>query len=214
MGLNYAATVYNGIDTDSHRFYPEPQQPPYLAFLGRMSPEKGPHIAIEVAKRAGIPLKMAGKVDAVDVEYFESQVKPHIDGKQIEFLGEANHFEKNQLLGGALAMLFPIAWREPFGLVMVESMAAGTPVIAMSLGSVPEVILDGKTGFVCNSVEDFVNAIARLGEIDRRACRAHVEQNFSVKSMVDGYEAVYQKILAEKFSQNGYSRTLASQLRK
>lgn len=212
LGLNYAATVYNGIDTNSHRFYPQPQDPPYLAFLGRMSPEKGPHIAIEIAKRAGIPLKMAGKVDKVDVDYFESQVKPHIDGKQIEFLGEATHSEKNALLGGALAMLFPITWREPFGLVMIESMAAGTPVLAKPLGSVPEVVVDGKTGFLCNSVEDFVSAIARLKEIDRRACRTHVEENFSVKSMVDGYEAVYQQILAEKFARNGYSRTLANQI--
>jgi glycosyltransferase involved in cell wall biosynthesis len=212
LRLNYAATVYNGIDTASYRFYPKPQNPPYLAFLGRMSPEKGPHIAIEVAKRSGIPLKMAGKVDKVDVDYFESQVKPHIDGKQIEFLGEANHSEKNELLGGAIAMLFPITWREPFGLVMVESMASGTPVLAKPLGSVPEVILDGKTGFVCNNVEEFVSTLARLENIDRLACRTHVEQNFSVKSMVDGYEAVYQQILAEKFAQNGHSRTSIKQM--
>ncbi|PMB51785.1 glycosyl transferase [Fischerella thermalis CCMEE 5201] len=214
LGLNYVATVYNGIDIDSHQFYPQPQDPPYLAFLGRMSPEKGPHIAIEIAKRAGIPLKMAGKVDQVDTDYFESQVKPHIDGKQIEFLGEASHSQKNALLGGALAMLFPITWREPFGLVMIESMAAGTPVLAKPLGSVPEVIVDGKTGFLCDRIEDFVEAINRIGEIDRRACRTHVEQHFSVKSMVDGYEAVYQQILGEKFARNGYSRTLASQLIK
>lgn len=204
LGLNYVATVYNGIDVDQHRFYPQPQKPEYLAFLGRMSPEKGPHIAIEIAKRVGIPLKMAGKVDPVDVEYFESQIKPHIDGQHIEFLGEATHTQKNQLLGGAVAMLFPITWREPFGLVMVESMAAGTPVLARPLGSVPEVIRDGHTGFICDRVEDFVKAIARLSEIDRHACRRHVLENFSVSSMVDGYEAVYRQLLERKFAQNGH----------
>jgi glycosyltransferase involved in cell wall biosynthesis len=109
-------------------------------------------------------------------------------------------------------MLFPITWREPFGLVMIESMAAGTPVLAKPLGSVPEVIMDGKTGFLCNDIDDFVNAIARLEKIDRYACRTHVEKNFSVKSMADGYEAVYQQILAEKFARNGHSRTVASQI--
>ncbi|MEB3219450.1 MAG: glycosyltransferase family 4 protein [Nostocales cyanobacterium 94392] len=202
--LNYAATVYNGIDTESHRFYAQPQSTPYLAFLGRISPEKGTHIAIEIAQKSGIPLKMAGKVDRVDVDYFESQIKPHIDGKHIEYLGEANHFEKNELLGNAIAMLFPITWREPFGLVMTESMAAGTPVLAKPLGSVPEVIAHGKTGFLCHSVDDYVNAIQRLGEIDRSECRAHVEGNFSIKSMVDGYLEVYSKVTRKKFERNGH----------
>jgi len=210
--LNYAATVYNGIDTESHRFFAQPDSTPYLAFLGRISPEKGTHIAIEIAQKSGVPLKIAGKVDRVDVDYYESQVKPHIDGKHIEYLGEANHFEKNQLLGGAIAMLFPITWREPFGLVMTESMAAGTPVIAKALGSVPEVIADGKTGFLCDSVDDFVNAIQRLGEIDRRVCRAHVEDNFSVKSMVDGYLDVYAKLMRKRFEKNGHSRFFANLL--
>lgn len=112
LGLNCVATVYNGIDITSHKFHPQPEEPPYLAFLGRMSPEKGPHLAIAIAKQAGWRLKMAGKVDVVDVEYFEREIKPHIDGKQIEYLGEANHFEKNALMGGAVATLFPITWRE------------------------------------------------------------------------------------------------------
>ena len=208
LGLNYAATVYNGIDIDSHRFYPEPQDPPYLAFLGRISPEKGTHVAIEIAKEAGLPLKMAGKVDRVDVEYFETEIKHHIDGEQIQYLGEANHFEKNALLGGAIATLFSITWREPFGLVMTESMAAGTPVLAKPLGSAPEVVSHGKTGFLCDTIADFVDAIARIKEIDRRECRKHVEQNFSVSSMIDGYEAVYNKLLQEKFVWNGHSQQL------
>jgi glycosyltransferase involved in cell wall biosynthesis len=202
--LNYVSTVYNGININDYRFYSKPETPPYLMFLGRLSPEKGPHIAIQVAKRVGIPLKMAGKIDGVDQDYFESEIKPHIDGKHIEYLGEASHSEKNTLLGGAVAMLFPITWHEPFGLVMVESMAAGTPVIANRMGSTPEVIADGKTGFLCNNLNDFVAAIARLPNIDRRTCRQHVEQLFGVQRMVDGYELVYQQILAERFARNGH----------
>jgi glycosyltransferase involved in cell wall biosynthesis len=205
--LNYLATVYNAIDVKSHRFYPEPQDPPYLAFLGRMSPEKGPHHAIEIAQRTGLPLKMAGKVDVVDVEYFEQVIKPHIDGEQIQFLGEANHHQKNRLLGGAIAMLFPITWREPFGLVMIESMAAGTPVIATRMGSTPEVIADGKTGFIGDTIDDCVAAVGRLAEIDRHACRTYVEQNFGIQRMVDDYEAVYSQLLTERFSLNGRSRS-------
>jgi glycosyltransferase involved in cell wall biosynthesis len=203
LGLNYAATVYNGIDVSSHKFHPQPEESPYLAFLGRISPEKGTHIAIQIAKQAGWRLKMAGKVDVVDVEYFEREVKPFIDGEQIEYLGEANHVQKNALMGGAVATLFTITWREPFGLVMVESMAAGTPVIAMNFGSVPEVIVHGKTGFICNNIEECVSAVSKVTELDRYACREHVENNFSVQKMVDGYEAVYRQIVAERLAQNG-----------
>jgi glycosyltransferase involved in cell wall biosynthesis len=211
LGLNYAATVYNGIDTSTYRFYPNPSDPPYLAFLGRLSPEKGTHLAIEIAQRSGWTLKIAGKIDAVDVEYYESQIKPHIDGEQIQFLGEANHVQKNILLGNAVATLFPITWREPFGLVMIESMVSGTPVIAMNLGSTSEVIAHAQTGFLCRSVEDCLEALQRVSEIDRAKCRQHVEANFSVSRMTDGYEAVYQQVLAERFAQNGHS--LVSQSR-
>lgn len=203
LGLNCVATVYNGIEPSRYVFYPQPSDPPYLAFLGRLSPEKGPHLAIEIAKRAGWRLKMAGKVDGVDREYFEQAVKPHIDGEQIIYLGEANHEQKSLLMGNAVATLFPITWREPFGLVMTESMATGTPVIAMELGSTSEIIAHGKSGFLCHSVEECVSAIAQAAQLDRLACREHVIQNFSVQQMVDGYEAVYQQILAERFSRNG-----------
>lgn len=206
LGLNYVATVYNGIDVSSYKFYPQPEEPPYLAFLGRMSPEKGPHLAIAIAKLAGWHLKMAGKVDIVDVEYFEREIKPQIDGKQIEYLGEANHAQKNALMGGAVATLFPITWREPFGLVMVESMAAGTPVIAMNLGSTLEVIAQGKTGFLCNNVGECVNAISQVTELDRYGCREYVNKHFSVENMTDGYEAVYEKIVKKRFAQNGHIR--------
>jgi glycosyltransferase involved in cell wall biosynthesis len=206
LGLNCIATVYNGIDVDRHIFFPSPDEPPYLAFLGRMSPEKGPHHAIAIAKAAGIPLKMAGKVDVVDVEYFETEIKPHIDGEQIQFLGEANHEQKNKLMGHAIATLFPITWQEPFGLVMTESMAAGTPVIAMRLGAASEVIAHGKTGFLCDTVEECVEAVRQVSSIDRQVCRTHVINHFSVQRMVDGYEAAYRAVLEKQFVQNGRLR--------
>ena len=209
LDLNCVATVYNGIDLSTYKFHEKPQDPPYLAFLGRISPEKGTHLAIEIAKRSGWRLKMAGKVDVVDVKYFEQEIKPLIDGKQIEYLGEANHEQKNELIGGAVATLFPITWREPFGLVMVESMAAGTPVIAMNLGSTSEVIAHGKTGFLCHNVDEFIQAIDKAAQLNRYACLEHVMNHFSVQRMTDGYEAVYQQILAERFAQNGHVRSLS-----
>jgi glycosyltransferase involved in cell wall biosynthesis len=206
LDLNCIATVYNGIDANRYQFYAQPNNPPYLAFLGRMSPEKGPHLAIEISQRSGWHLKMAGKIDPVDVEYFETQVKPHIDGKQIEFLGEADHAQKNVLMGQAVATLFPITWREPFGLVTIESMAAGTPVIAMSLGSTPEIIAHGKSGFLCNSVQECIDAIPKAAQLNRRVCREYVLMNFTDRQMTDGYEAVYRKVLAKRYSQNGRAR--------
>jgi glycosyltransferase involved in cell wall biosynthesis len=206
LGLNYVGTVYNGIDPDRYEFHPQPDNPPYLAFLGRISPEKGPHLAIEIAQRSGWHLKIAGKVDPVDVEYFEQEIKPQIDGQQIEFLGEANHAQKSVLMGGAVATLFPITWREPFGLVMIESMVTGTPVIGMDLGSAPEIIADGVSGFLCRNVEECVAAIDRVAALDRRACRDYVLTKFTDNQMVDGYEAIYQNILAERYSRNGHSQ--------
>jgi glycosyltransferase involved in cell wall biosynthesis len=210
LGLNYVATVHNAIDVSKHKFYPQASEPPYLAFLGRFSPEKGPHHAIAIAKQSGYILKMAGKVDPVDEEYFNAEIKPHIDGEQIQFLGEANHAQKNALLGGAVAMLFPITWQEPFGLVMIESMAAGTPVVAMRMGSTPEVIVDGQTGFLCDTVQECVEAVGKLGQISRLACRQHVESAFGVKRMVDAYESVYRMQLADKVaSTNGHLSALS-----
>lgn len=208
LDLNCVATVYNGIDTSSYKFYSQPQDPAYLAFLGRISPEKGTHLAIEIAKRSGWRLKMAGKVDVVDVKYFEQEIKPHIDGKQIEYLGEANHQQKNELMGGAVATLFPITWREPFGLVMIESMVSGTPVIAMELGSTREVIAHGKTGFLCHSVDECIAAIDKAAQLSRQDCREHVQNNFSVQRMTDGYEAVYRQLMEKRFAQNGHARNL------
>jgi glycosyltransferase involved in cell wall biosynthesis len=220
LGLNYVGTVYNSIDVDNHKFFATPDEPAYLAFLGRMSPEKGPHHAIEIAKATGIPLKMAGKIDVVDVQYFDREIKPHIDGEFIQFLGEADHYMKNNLMGRAIATLFPITWREPFGLVMVESMAAGTPAIAMNLGSVPEVIAHGKSGFIVNNIAESIGAVKNIHAISRQETRDYVSEQFGLDRMVTGYENVYHELVAPKvpkpkhftmpktpFSLNGKSHT-------
>ncbi|MBD2347054.1 glycosyltransferase family 4 protein [Anabaena subtropica] len=198
--LNYIKTVYNGIEPKDHPFIAQPQEPPYLAFLGRFSPEKGPHHAIAIAKENGWRLKMAGKVDAVDANFFEQEIVPHIDGRQIEYLGEINHTQKVELLGNAAVTLFPINWQEPFGLVMIESMATGTPVIGMNRGSVPEVIDQGKTGFICQTHEEMAQIIPAALELNRRSCREYVENKFSVSQMVNGYEAVYEQIIKSRIN--------------
>lgn len=203
LGLNYVATVYNAIATEKFSFYPQPSQPPYLAFLGRMSPEKGPQLAIAIAKRSGWPLKMAGKVDSENQTFFAQEIVPLIDNQQIQFLGEITHEQKNQLIGQASATLFPITWPEPFGLVMTESMASGTPVIAMAIGAAPEIIVDRQTGFLCQTVEDCLAAVAQIDQIDRQACRDHVAANFSVKRMVDDYEVLYHRLLCRRFHPPG-----------
>jgi glycosyltransferase involved in cell wall biosynthesis len=195
LGLNYIHTVYNGIDTDAYPFLATPAQPAYLAFVGRISPEKGPLEAIKIALASGFPLKMAGKIDVVDRDFYREQIEPVIDGEQIQYLGEVSHEEKVQLLSRAVVTLFPITWREPFGLVMIESMATGTPVIGMALGSVPEVIAHGKTGFVCHSLEKMIEAIPAAIKLDRQTCRDYVLSRFSVKSMTDEYEKAFQMVL-------------------
>jgi glycosyltransferase involved in cell wall biosynthesis len=193
--LSYVRTVYNGIDLSVHPFNATPQDPPYLAFVGRMSPEKGPHHAIAIAKETGLRLKIAGKIDPPIQEFFETQIQPHIDGEKIQYLGEVSHSEKIALLGKAIATLFPITYEEPFGLVMIESMSTGTPVIACRLGSVPEVIADGTTGFVCENYDEIAMKVYSVESISRQACREWVEKHFSITQMVDGYEAAYRQVL-------------------
>lgn len=192
LGLNYIHTVYNGIDPQAYPFHEKPTQPAYLAFVGRLSPEKGPEGAIKIARAVGLPLKMAGKIDVVDKAYYKEQLEPLIDGEQIQYLGEVSHEEKAQLLGGATVTLFPITWREPFGLVMIESMATGTPVIGMAMGSVPEVIAHRQTGYVCYSLEEMIAAVPNAMKLDRQTCRNYVLNRFSVKTMVDEYEQAYR----------------------
>jgi len=203
LDLNYLRTVYNGIDVEKYSFFARPQEPPYLVFLGRLSPEKGPHHAIAVAKQTGLPLKIAGKIDAGDRSFFEREITPQIDGKQIEYVGEVDRTQKIELLGNASITLFPITWDEPFGLVMVESMATGTPVIGLNRGSVPEVISHGKSGFICNTIEEMVAAVPPALELNRQACREHVENQFGIAQMVDGYEAAYRELLTNRIAQNG-----------
>ncbi|HZU77368.1 MAG TPA: glycosyltransferase family 4 protein, partial [Dehalococcoidia bacterium] len=185
---NWLGTVYNGIDVDDYTFHPHAGD--YLAFLGRISDEKGVEEAIAVARMTGIPLKIAAKVDPRDREYYES-VRHLLEAPGVEFIGEIDQRQKDAFLGQACALIFPIRWPEPFGLVMIEAMATGTPVIAGRFGSVPEVLDDGVTGFICDSNEEMALAIERVHELDRARCRAVVEERFSASSMADGYEAMY-----------------------
>ncbi len=187
---NWVGTVSNGIDLRNFHFRPDPGD--YLVFLGRISPEKRPDRAIAIARDAGMRLVMAAKVDTVDQAYYEHAIAPLIRATPgVEFIGEIDESGKDKLLGGAYAYLFPIDWPEPFGLTMVEAMATGTPVIAYRAGSVPEVVVDGVTGFVCDTVSAMVAAVARVPDLDRAACRRHVERHFSTVAMADGYEQIY-----------------------
>jgi glycosyltransferase involved in cell wall biosynthesis len=194
VGVTWAGTVYHGLSPSRFPFSPEPEG--YLAFLGRLAAEKQPDVAIEVAKRAGVKLRIAAKIDAADRDYFERVVAPLLDDPLIEYIGEIGDGEKAAFLGGARALLFPIDWPEPFGLVTIEAMACGTPVIARPCGSVPEVVRPGVSGFIADSVTDLVDAVKRIDTIDRARCRADFEQRFSVARMVDDYEALYRRACA------------------
>jgi glycosyltransferase involved in cell wall biosynthesis len=168
----------------------------YLAFLGRISPEKRPDRAIEIAKRARIPLKLAAKVDPADAEYFKARIEPLLDHPLIEYIGEINEAQKCEFLGKALALLFPIDWPEPFGLVMIEAMSAGTPVIAWRNGSVPEVVADGVSGKIVGSIEAAVEAVQQAAYMDRSKVRAEFERRFTAARMAQGYIAAYHSLLA------------------
>jgi glycosyltransferase involved in cell wall biosynthesis len=187
--VQWLATVHNGIELED--FTLRPRQGNYLAFLGRIAPEKGLEWAIEVAKQTGMKLLIAAKVDKVDRQYYEESIKPILNQPFVEYIGEVDQKEKDGFLGNAYAVLFPIDWPEPFGLVMIEAMATGTPVIARPRGSVPEVLLDGKTGFVRDSIEAMVKAVYDCERLNRLDCREHVERFFSAQAMADGYEKAY-----------------------
>jgi glycosyltransferase involved in cell wall biosynthesis len=191
----YVGVVYNGIDVASFPFCAEKGD--YLLFLGRLSLEKGTHLAIEVARALGQRLILAGKVDRVDRPYFDEKVAPLIDGSLVTFVGEADAPRKRELFARARCLLHPVTWPEPFGLVMAEAMACGTPVVGLRQGSVPEVIQDGVTGFVVETVAEMVEAVRHIHEIDPSRCRAHVEERFSAEQMVSGYEQLYQQIATQ-----------------
>src|ERR1700686_360545 len=193
---NYVATIHHGIPTDLHR--PSFERGSYLAFLGRISPEKRPDRAIRIARAAGIPLKIAAKVDKVDEDYFRNDIVPLIDGPGVEFIGEINEREKTKFLGEAAALLFPVDWPEPFGLVMIEAMACGTPVLAFRCGSVPEVIEDGITGKAVDSEDQAVAALPEILSYDRHAVRQRFEDRFTSTRMAKDYVSTYRQLLATR----------------
>lgn len=193
LDLNWIATVPHGLPLADVPWRAEPRGG-YLAFLGRMSREKRPDLAIAVAKQLGLPLRIAAKVDDADRKYFDRHVRPLLNHPLVEFVGEVNDDEKWRFLGDALCLLFPIDWPEPFGLAMIEALACGTPVVARPCGSVPEIIRDGETGFVGETVEQLAAAVKRVDVIDRARCRRHAERHFSVEVMTNHYEAVYRRL--------------------
>jgi len=193
---NWLGTVYHGMPPDV--LTPSYARGNYLAFLGRLTRDKGPDVAIRLAKTAGQPLRMAAKIPRSETRYYKEQLQPSIDGEQIKLLGELSDNNKGDLLRGASALLFPIDWPEPFGLVMIEAMACGTPVIAFRRGSVPEVIDDGISGFVVENEDEAVAAIKRLGELDRRRVRAAFEERFTAKRMAQDYIRHYETLLGQR----------------
>jgi len=191
---NWAGTVYHGIPKNLYSVHDRPGS--YLAFLGRISPEKCPDHAIEIAKRVGIPLRIAAKVDPADHEYFKQKIERLLDHPLIEYVGEINDAEKNDFLGEAAALLCPYDWPEPFGLVLIEAMACGTPVLAYRQGSIPEIIDHGVTGYICDNMGEMAQAVAGLSLIDRSRCREIFEKRFTVERMVKDYLAIYESMAA------------------
>ena len=189
---NWVGTVYHGVPESLYQLRAQPGN--YLAFLGRISPEKRVDRAIEIARRTGIPLKVASKVDVVDQDYFESRIRRLLDDPLVEYIGEIGDHEKSGFLGGACALLFPVDWPEPFGLAMIEALACGTPVIAYRAGSVPEIIEEGKTGYIVESIDQAVSAVHRIDALDRRTCRRVFEERFSAARMFTDYLAIYRRL--------------------
>lgn len=190
---NWQGTVYHGLP-ELYTFHPNPGS--YLAYLGRICPEKRPDHAIEIAKRVGIPIRIAAKIDPLDREYFETKIAPLLDHPLVEYLGEVTDAEKCDLLGNAVAVLCTYDWPEPFGIVLIEALACGTPVLAYRCGSIPEIIEDGVTGFICDDLDGMVAAIDRLPLIRRQRCRDSFKTRFTVERMVQDYLAIYQRMAA------------------
>ena len=191
----FAGVIYNAIDTDSYPFNGAHHEP-YLLFLSRLSREKGPDIAIDVARALGARLIIAGNIDLVDESFFKEEVLPKIDGHQVQYVGEADYNLKRELMSQAHCLLAPITWEEPFGLFMIEAMACGTPVVAFARGAAPELVVDGVTGFVVDTFQEMVNAVGKVHMIDPVRCREHVESRFGVRRMVNRYVEAYERIVA------------------
>jgi glycosyltransferase involved in cell wall biosynthesis len=204
--LNWQATVYHGLPERLYKFQEKAGN--YLAFVGRISPEKGVDDAIEIARRAGREIKIAAKIDKVDQEYFDQVIRPLLDQPHVDFVGELGDCEKGLLVGGALALLAPVRWPEPFGLVMVEALACGTPVIAYPQGSVPELIENGLTGFVVDDIEAAAAALDRVPGLSRKVCRRVFEQRFSVERMARDYVSVYTGLVRENARRSAPRRSL------
>ncbi len=192
--LNYIDTVYNGVDVSTFTFNNNPKN--YLAFLGRFSPAKGPDKAIDIAKKTNQKLIMAAKIDPLDYQYFNKKIKPLIDNKQIIYIGEVNHRKKVELLKNAKALISPITWDEPFGIVNIESLACGTPIITINRGSIPE-ILNKKVAFLCKNSEEMIKRVDQVYKINRKECRKHVEKHFTGQLMAEGYLKAYKRIIKE-----------------
>jgi glycosyltransferase involved in cell wall biosynthesis len=201
---NWLGTIQHGLPVDLFR--PSYDQGTYLAFLGRLTVEKGPEDAIRIARAAGLPLRIAAKIPRAETAYFRKHLEPHLDGEKVHLVGEVDETKKQPFLANAAALLFPINWPEPFGLVMIEAMACATPVIAYRSGSVPEVVEDGVTGFIVENEEEAVAAVRKLGQLDRRTIRARFEERFSARRMVLEYEGQYRKLLATAHGAGGESR--------
>lgn len=191
--VNWQDTVYHGLPEDLFEFHPAPGE--YLAFLGRISPEKRVDRAIRIAREVGLPLKIAAKIDRVDREYFNEAIRPLLDDPLIEYIGEIGDSEKSAFLGNAAALMFPIDWPEPFGLSMIEALACGTPVVAYNHGSVPEILAHGKTGFIVGSLGEAIECTKRIYEIDRRECRATFERRFTASRMARDYVRIYESLV-------------------
>jgi glycosyltransferase involved in cell wall biosynthesis len=190
----WVRTIYHGVPEDLLR--PQPVTPGYLAFLGRIAPEKGVDQAIKIAGRCGIPIKIAAKIDKADVEYFEANIRSLLDLPHVEYIGEISDKEKAPFLSGAVGLLMPVTWPEPFGLSMIEAMACGTPVVAYNRGSVPEVVEDGLTGFVVEDELSAINAVRRLHQLPRQAIRARFEERFTARLMAKEYLATYRSLMS------------------
>jgi glycosyltransferase involved in cell wall biosynthesis len=214
-GANWIGTIYHGLPLEL--FQPVYESGRYLAFLGRLTAEKGPESAIRIAEAVGLPLQIAAKVPRGETAYFKKAIEPQVDGKQVQLIGEVNDRAKQGFLAGAAALLFPIDWPEPFGLVMIEAMACGTPVIAFRSGSVPEVVDHGITGFVVSNEREAIDALGRLGELDRHRVRAQFERRFSSRRMAEDYLSHYKALTvqprkAERLRRTNRSGYLSSPL--